>query len=169
MRLCFSCGIDNQGHTQAETDALKGFYMKRMGEIVSVIRERFSGKVYVGEGPQWNDERVADNEDGILFSFPNLLNDDEIENATADLIEKRATAYLEHAYYCLDNQPCWSRTSTDTTKHNMTFNLPAQSHDDYLGSDDECIQRTMQPYFSTQAIWYEGVLRAISKQSYFNT
>jgi len=193
MWLCFSCGIDNQGHTQAETDALKDFYMKRMGEIVSGIRERFSGKVYVGEGPQWNDERVADNVDGILFSFPNLLNNDEIETATVDLIEQRATAYLEHAYnayYCLDNQPCWSRTSTDTTKHNMIFNLPAQSHadylstgwvedgfcvsgqgndDDYLGSDDECIQRIMQPNFSAQAIWYEGVLRAISKQSYFNT
>ncbi|MEQ3695456.1 MAG: hypothetical protein ABNH02_00620 [Pseudomonadales bacterium] len=193
MWLCFSCGIDNQGHTQAETDALKEFYMQRMGEIISGIRERFSGKIYVGEGPQWNDERVADKVDGILFSFPNLLNDEEIDTATVDLIEQRAAAYLlnaYNAYYCLDSQPCWSRTSTDTTKHKMIFNLPAQSHadylstgwvedgfcvsgqgndDDYLGSDVDCIQRTMQPDFSAQAIWYEGVLRAINKQSYFNT
>ena len=68
----------------------------------------------------------------------------------------------------------------------MIFNLPAQSHVgylslgwiedgfcvsrqsndyDYLGTGDaaECIQRTIQPDFSAQAIWYEGVLRAIKK------
>ena len=74
----------------------------------------------------------------------------------------------------------------------MIFNLPAQSHagylssgwiedgfcvsgqsndDDYLGSGNtaDCIQRPIQPDFSAQAIWYEGVLRAIQKQPYFNT
>jgi hypothetical protein len=193
MWLCFSCGIDNQGHAQEETDALKDFYMQRMGEIVSGIKARFSGKVYVGEGPQWNDERVSDNVDGILFSFPNLLNEDEVEFATVDLIEQRAAAYIEHAhnlYYCLDEQPCWSKTSLAKEKHKMIFNLPAQSHagylstgwiedgfcvsgqgeiDDYLGSDTSCMQRGIEPDFSAQAIWYEGVLRAIKKQQHFNT
>jgi hypothetical protein len=195
MWLCFSCGIDNQGHTQAEIDELKDFYMERMGEVIAGIRERFSGKVYVGEGPQWNDERVADKVDGIMFNFPNLLNDDEVEIATVDLIEQKATAYIKQAYdayYCLDNYPCWNRTSSDKAKHKMIFNLPAQSHagylsrgwiedgfcvsgqgtaEDYLGTgiDADCIQRTVEPDFSAQAIWYEGVLRAISKQTYFNT
>ncbi|MGB0936845.1 MAG: hypothetical protein ACPGTQ_05275 [Colwellia sp.] len=193
MWLCFSCGLDNQGHSQSQTDELKDFYMQRMGEIVSGIKERFSGNVYVGEGPQWNDERVADKVDAILFNFPNLVKEDEVATATVDLIEQRAAEYIEHAYniyYCLEQQPCWSRTSTDTTKHKMIFNLPAQSHanylstgwvedgfcvsgqggdDDYLGSDIDCIQRDMKPDFSAQAIWYEGVLRAIKKQAYFNT
>jgi hypothetical protein len=193
MWLCFSCGIDNQGHSQEETDVLKDFYMQRMGDIVSGIKVRFSGKVYVGEGPQWNDERVSDNVDGILFSFPNLLNEDEVEFATVDLIEQRAAAYIEHAhnlYYCLDDQPCWPKTSLAKEKHKMIFNLPAQSHagylstgwiedgfcvsgqgddEDYLGSDTSCIQKEIEPNFSAQAIWYEGVLRAIKKQSYFNT
>ena len=43
--------------------------------------------------------------------------------------------------------------------------------DDHLGTvdDADCIQRSVSPNFSAQAIWYEGVLRAISKQTYFNT
>jgi hypothetical protein len=46
-----------------------------------------------------------------------------------------------------------------------------QNSDDYLGGGDDpaCIQRAVKPDFSAQAIWYEGVLRAISKQTYFNT
>lgn len=51
--------------------------------------------------------------------------DNEVEIATVDLIEQKATAYIEHAYYCLDSQPCWSKTSSDTSKHKMVFNLPA--------------------------------------------
>ena len=155
-------------------------------------KAKFSGKVYVGEGPQWNDERVVNQVDGITFNFPNLLNDDEVEFATVDLIEQKATAYIKQAYdtyYCLDNYPCWNRTSSDKAKHKMIFNLPAQSHtgylsrgwiedgfcvsgqgtaEDYLGTgiDADCIQRTVEPDFSAQAIWYEGVLRAISKQTY---
>jgi hypothetical protein len=195
MWLCFSCGVDNQGHSQAETDELKDFYMERMGDIISGIKEKFSGKVYVGEAPQWNDARVVDQVDGIMFNFPNLLTDNEVESATVDLIEQKATAHIEqayNAYYCLDNHPCWSRTSSDTAKHKMIFNLPAQSHasylsrgwiedgfcvsgqqtvDDYLGSGDgtDCVQRSVNPDFSAQAIWLEGVLRAIKKQTYFNT
>ena len=195
MWLCFHCGVDNQKYSQAEIDELKNFYMERMGEIVSGIKAIFSGKVYVGEAPQWNDERVVDQADGIIFNFPNLLTHDEVELATVDLIEQKATAHIEQAYntyYCLDNYPCWSRTSSNTEKHKIIFNLPAQSHamylssgwiedgfcvsgqqnsDDYLGGGDDpaCIQRAVKPDFSAQAIWYEGVLRAISKQTYFNT
>jgi hypothetical protein len=135
MWLCFSCGVDNQGHSQAETDELKDFYMERMGDTISGIKEKFSGKIYVGEAPQWNDERVVDQIDGIMFNFPNLLTDNEVESATVDLIEQKATAHIEQAYnasYCLDNHPCWSRTSSDTAKHKMIFNLPAQSHASYL-------------------------------------
>lgn len=135
MWLCFSCGVDNQGHSQAETDELKDFYMERMGDTISGIKEKFSGKIYVGEAPQWNDERVVNQIDGIMFNFPNLLTDNEVESATVDLIEQKATAHIEQAYnasYCLDNHLCWSRTSSDTAKHKMIFNFPAQSHASYL-------------------------------------
>ena len=97
MWLCFSCGVDNQGHSQAETDELKDFYMERMGDTISGIKEKFSGKIYVGEAPQWNDERVVDQIDGIMFNFPNLLTDNEVESATVDLIEQKATAHIEQA------------------------------------------------------------------------
>lgn len=135
MWLCFDCGVNNQGHTQAETGALRDLFMQRMGEIISAIREIFSGKVYVGEAPQQNDKRVADKVDGINFNFPNLLNDDEVAIATVDLIEQKATAYLEqayNAYHYMNNQPCRSRASSNTTQHKMIFNLPAQSHTVYL-------------------------------------
>jgi hypothetical protein len=32
----------------------------------------------------------------------------------------------------------------------------------------DCIQREVQPDFSAQALWYEGVLRAIDRQTWFD-
>ena len=74
MWLCFHCGIDKPSNTQEETDELKDYYMERMGIIIDKIKEKFTGKVYVGENVTWNDKRVFDKVDGVLLSFGDLFN-----------------------------------------------------------------------------------------------
>ena len=186
MWLAF-CGLDCTA-TESEIADLKDFYMQRMGQIIAGIRQSFSGEVFVGEGIQWNDERVVDQVDGIVVNFPNLIADDEIETANVALIEERATEYIadfHQDYYCQSSQPCWERTSFSNEKHRIIFNLFAQSHASFLSrgwvedgfcidelfgqpSDTGCIQRQIKTDFSAQAIWFEGVLRAINNQPYFD-
>ena len=89
MWLAF-CGLDCTA-TESEIVDLKDFCMQRMGQIIAGIRQSFSGEVFVGEGIQWNDERVVDQVDGIVVNFPNLIADDEIETANVAHIEERAT------------------------------------------------------------------------------
>lgn len=179
-------GLDGQASANEEIE-LKEYYMERMGKIVSGVKERFSGKIIIGEGLTWNDERVWDQADIIKLGFPLLLSDSEIDDADIALIEERAAQHIARSYntyYCLDNQPCWDRTSFNTNNHKMVFDLFAQSHAGFLSrgwiedgfcvtgtignTSYDCIQRQVQPDFSTQAIWYEGVLRAIDKQTYFS-
>jgi len=179
-------GIDGEASIDEEME-MRDYYMERMGQIVDGIKSRFNGKIILGEGITWNDERVWDKVDIIKFGFPRLLTDDELDDADIDLIEERATNYITrayNAYYCNDGAPCWDRTSFNTNNHKMMFDLFAQSHAGFLSRgwiEDgfcvtgtvnnivyDCIQRQVQPDFSAQAIWYEGVLRAIDKQPYFN-
>ena len=178
-------GLDNEASIEEEM-VLRDYYMERMGQIVSGIRDRFNGKILIGEGITWNDERVWDKVDIIKFGFPNLLSDDELDNANTDLIEERADEYIARAYnahYCYDGYPCWDKTSYNNNNHKIMFDLFAQSHVGFLSRgwiEDgfcvsgtvnntiyDCIQKQIQPDFSAQAIWYEGVLRAIDKQSYY--
>tara|TARA_R110000796_G_scaffold43483_2_gene106877 strand:- start:1202 stop:2938 length:1737 start_codon:yes stop_codon:yes gene_type:complete len=178
-------GLDNDASVDEEME-MRDYYMERMGQIVDGIRSRFNGKIIIGEGITWNDERVWDKVDIIKFGFPRFLTDDELEDGTVDLIETRAADYIErayNAYYCYNGYPCWDRTSFNNNNHKMMFDLFAQSHMGFLSRgwiEDgfcvtgtvnnqtyDCIQQQVQPDFSAQAIWYEGVLRAIDKQSWF--
>jgi hypothetical protein len=184
--LCFQCGIDKPSNTQEETDELKDYYMERMGGIIDQIKEKFSGKVYVGDGPQWNDKRVFDKVDGMILPFVNLLTDDEVATATVDLIEERATAFIENTHKqwrCLDGQPCWYNSSDTIPK--VIFNFFGQSHISFLstgwiedgfctagvinGITTDCVQYEVKTDFSAQAIFTEGLLPAADTQTYFDT
>ena len=186
MWMCFSCGVDNQGNTQAETDTLKDYYMERMGIIIDKIREKFSGKVYIGEGVVWNDKRVFDKVDGVVFSPDMRLTTEEVATATVDLLQEKAATSIQRKYEewnCLDNQPCWHNSSTTIPK--VLFNFFSQSNTRYLskgwwedgfcteGTLDgvyyECTQYEIQTDFSAQAILTEAVLRAIDNQVVFET
>jgi hypothetical protein len=185
MWLCFHCGIDGD-HTQQETDEVKDYYMERMGSIIDQIKEKFSGKIYVGDGPQWNDKRVFDKVDGMILPFGNLLTDDEVASATVDLIQERATQFIENTHKqwnCLDGQPCWYNSSDTIPK--VMFNFFGQSHASFLstgwiedgfctqgvinGVTTECVQYEVKTDFSAQAIFTEGLLRAADAQTYFDT
>jgi hypothetical protein len=186
MWLCFHCGIDKSGNTQEETDELKDYYMERMGGIIDRIKEKFSGKVYVGDGPQWNDKRVFDKVDAMILPFGHLLRDDEVATATVDLIEERATQFIENTHKqwrCLDQQPCWYNSSENIPK--VIFNFFGQSHASFLttgwiedgfctagvinGIPTDCVQYEVKTDFSAQAIFTEGLLRAADNQPYFET
>ena len=186
MWMCFSCGVDDQGNTQAETDTLKDYYMERMGIIIDKIREKFSGKVYIGEGVVWNDKRVFDKVDGVGFSPDMRLTTEEVATATVDLLQEKAATSIQRKYEewnCLDNQPCWHNSSTTIPK--VLFNFFSQSNSRYLskgwwedgfcteGTLDgvyyECTQYEIQTDFSAQAILTEAVLRAIDNQVVFET
>nr|WP_297349814.1 hypothetical protein [uncultured Glaciecola sp.] len=185
MWLCFHCGID-EPHTQEETDEVKDYYMERMGGIIDQIKLKFSGKIYVGDGPQWNDKRVFDKVDGIILPFGNLITDDEVATANVDLIQERATQFIENTHKkwnCLDGQPCWYNSSETIPK--VMFNFFGQSHASFLstgwvedgfctqgainGVTTECIQYEVKTDFSAQAIFTEGLLRAADTQPYFDT
>ena len=185
MWLCFHCGIDEH-HTQEETDELKDYYMERMGGIIDKIKGKFSGKVYVGDGPQWNDKRVFDKVDGMILPFGNLLTDDEVSTATVELIEERAAQFIENTHNqwrCLDDEPCWYNSSETIPK--IIFNFFGQSHASFLttgwiedgfctagvikGITTDCVQYEVKTDFSAQAIFTEGLLRAADKQPYFDT
>jgi len=186
MWMCFSCGVDDQGNTQAETDTLKDYYMERMGIIIDKIREKFSGKLYIGEGVVWNDKRVFDKVDGVGFSPDMRLTTEEVAIATVDLLQEKAATSIQRKYEewnCLDNQPCWHNSSTTIPK--VLFNFFSQSNSRYLskgwwedgfcteGTLDgvyyECTQYEIQTDFSAQAILTEAVLRAIDNQVVFET
>ena len=184
MWLCFSCGLDDQGHTQAETDALKDYYMERMGILIDKIRERFSGKVYMGEGLVWNDKRVFDKVDGVGLSVDMRLTAEEVTYATVDLLHEKAAWSIQNTYEewnCLTQYPCWHNSSTTIPK--VIFNFFSQSNTRYLskgwwedgfctaGTLDgvyyECTQYQIQTDFSAQAMLTEGVLRAVDNQAVF--
>ena len=186
MWMCFSCGVDDQGNTQAETDTLKDYYMERMSIIIDKIREKFSGKVYIGEGLVWNDKRVFDKVDGVGFSPDMRLTTEEVATATVDLLQEKAATSIQRKYEewnCLDNQPCWHNSSTTIPK--VLFNFFSQSNTRYLskgwwedgfctegildGVYYECTQYEIQTDFSAQAILTEAVLRAIDNQVVFET
>ncbi len=185
MWICFHCGIDEH-NTQEETDELKDYYMERMGGIIDNIKERFNGKVYIGDGPQWNDKRVFDKVDGMILPFGNPLKEDEVATATVELIEERAAQFIENTHNqwrCLDDQPCWYNSSDTIPK--IIFNFFGQSHASFLttgwiedgfctagtinGIETNCVQYEVKTDFSAQAIFTEGLLRAADNQPYFET
>jgi hypothetical protein len=187
MWLNWFNGVNNEGHTQAQSDELKDYYMERMGIIIDKIKEKFTGKVYVGENVTWNDKRVFNKVDGVLLSFGNLLSDDQVATATVDLIQEKAMLVIEQTYNkwnCLDNQPCWYNSSS--TIPPVMFNLFSQSHASFLSRGwiedgfctpgtidnvayDECVQNEVKTDFSAQAIFTEALFRAVDTQSYFET
>tara|TARA_B100000780_G_scaffold147289_1_gene102925 strand:- start:695 stop:2383 length:1689 start_codon:yes stop_codon:yes gene_type:complete len=184
MWMCFECGISDQGNTQADIDDLKNYYMERQGSIINQIKEIFSGKIYVGEGIQWNDKRVFEKVDGIIFNFSNLLKDDEVATASVDLLQERAEKIIQRKdeeWNCLNEQPCWSNSSSTIPK--VIFNLFSQSTSRFLSKgwvEDgfctegkvndiayDCMQYELATDFSAQAIFTEAILRAIKRQVNF--
>ena len=187
MWLSFS-GLNNEhDYDSPEMDELQNYYMDRMNNIILQIKDSFSGKVYVGEGVQWNDSRVFDHVDGVIFNFYNeFLSDDEVANATVDLIQERALSIIKTTHdkwNCLDNQPCWHNSSSIIPP--MIFNLFSQSHASFLSNgwiedgfctqgaiddiESNCVQYGVKTDFSAQAIFTEALLRAIDSQNYFET
>jgi len=187
MWLCFHCGTsDDSEITQEEIDELKDYYMERQGSIIDQIRGRFSGRIYVGEGPQWNDKRVFDKVDGIILPFGHMFFEDEVATATVDKMQERATLWIETKFdewNCLTSQPCWYNSSS--TVPPVMFNAFAQSHAGFLSSGwledgfctqgtvndvgTNCIQYQIETDFSAQAIFTEGLFRAVDTQGWFET
>jgi hypothetical protein len=185
MWVCF-CGLEDEASSN-ERDELKNYYMERLASIISQIKGRFDGEVYVGEGIIWNDSRVFDQVDGIIGSLPNLISDDEVAGATVDLIEERVAEYVTALYdnwTCNTQQPCWEYTTYQLPK--VIWNMFAQSHANFLSTGwvedgfctqgtykdvyyDDCMQYSVPTDFSAQAIFIEGMLRAIDKQPWFET
>ena len=185
MYVCF-CGLQNE-LDQQERDQLKSYYAERMGSIVSHIKSRFSGEIYLGEGIIFNDSRLFNEVDGVIGSFPNMLSMGEEETATVELIEDRTLKYIAQLFEtwtCSDQQPCWEFTSYDLPP--IIWNLFAQSHKMFISTGwiedgfctsgtyknvyyDDCVQYEVPTDFSAQAIFVEGLLRAIDKQSLFVT
>ena len=185
MYVCF-CGLQNE-LDQQERDQLKSYYAERMGSIVSHIKSRFSGEIYLGEGIIFNDSRLFNEVDGVIGSFPNMLAMGEEQTATVELIEDRTSKYIAQLFEtwtCSDQQPCWEFTSYDLPP--IIWNLFAQSHKMFISTGwiedgfctsgtyknvyyDDCVQYEVPTDFSAQAIFVEGLLRAIDKQSLFVT
>ena len=185
MWVCF-CGLEDEANSY-ERNELKNFYMERMASILSQIKDRFNGEVYVGENIIWNDSRVFNAVDGVVVSLPNLLFDNEIAGATVELLEERVAEYttqLFNTWSCNTQQPCWEYTTYEMPK--VIWNMFAQSHALFLSKGwvedgfctqgtyddvyyDECMQYAVPTNFSTQAIFIEGMLRAIDKQLWFET
>jgi|TARA_R110002167_G_scaffold35970_1_gene114380 hypothetical protein len=185
MWLCFHCGTgDNWNIPQSEIDELKDYYMERQGSIIDQIRGRFSGRIYVGEGPQWNDKRVFDKVDGIILPFGHMFFEDEVATATVDKMQERAMLWIESKFdewNCLTSQPCWYNTSS--TVPPVMFNAFAQSHASFLsngwkedgfctrgtvnGVEYNCMQYEIETDFSAQAIFTEGLFRAVDTQGWF--
>jgi len=186
MWPCF-CGLENEA-TNSERDEMKNYYMERMASIISQIKERFDGEVYVGEGILWNDSRVFDVADGVIGSLPNMFFDDEVDGATTEFISDRIEEYITALYdnwNCKDAfQPCWEYTTYQMPK--IIWNLFAQSHKAFLNKGwiedgfctqgtydgvyyDGCMQYRVPTDFSAQAIFIEGYLRAIDRQPWFTT
>jgi hypothetical protein len=186
MYICM-CGLENEAPS-TERDEMKHYYMERLASIINQIKGRFDGNVYVGEGILWNDSRVLDIVDGVIINLPNLLFDDEVAGATVELLEERASEYATMLYdnwNCADiHQPCWEYTTYDMPK--VIWNMFAQSHANFLSTGwvedgfctqgtykdvyyDQCLQYNVPTDFSAQAIWIEGLLRAIDKQPWFET
>jgi len=185
MWVCF-CGLQREAD-QNESDWLKAYYMERMGGIVSEIKARFSGEVYVGEGVIWNDKRVFDEVDGVIISLPNMLQDGEEQDATVELMEQKVKEYSKGIYntwMCYTQQPCWEYSTYDLPP--VIWNLFAQSHKMFLSRGwiedgfcvegsyrdieyDGCLQHNIPTDFSAQAIFIEGMLRAIDSDPWFDT
>ena len=185
MWVCF-CGLEAEASSN-ERDELKNYYIERMASILSQIKGRFDGEIYIGENIIWNDSRIFNEVDGVIVSLPNLLYDDEVAGATVELIEERVAEYtnqLFDTWNCNTLQPCWEYTTYEMPK--VIWNLFAQSHAKFLSTgwveDGFCTQGTyddvyydgcMQDYvptdFSVQAIFVEGMLRAIDKDPWFET
>jgi hypothetical protein len=185
MWVCF-CGLQNEASSY-ERDVLKSYYMERMGSIVSQIKGIFDGEVYIGEGIVWNDSRIFEQVDGITINLPNLLYDDEVAGATVELIEERVAEYITQLYdnwSCNTQQPCWEYTTYEIPK--VIWNMFAQSHTSFLSKGwvedgfctqgtyndvyyDKCMQYDVPTDFSAQAIFIEGLLRAVDKQPWFET
>ena len=185
MWVCF-CGLKSEAPS-SEREWLQSYYMERMGAIVSKIKNRFSGEVYVGEGIVWNDSRVFNEVDGVIISLPHMFSVGEEDNATVELMEERVSRYSKDLYdtwTCQTQQPCWEYTTYDLPS--VIWNLFAQSHKMFLSTGwkedgfcttgtydgvqyDDCMQWHIPTDFSAQAIFIEGMLRAIDKDPWFNT
>ena len=111
----------------------------------------------------------------------------EVAGANVELIEERVSEYVTQLYdswTCNDNQPCWEYTTYQLPK--VIWNMFAQSHASFLSKGwvedgfctqgtyddvyyDDCMQWNVPTDFSAQAIFIEGMLRAIDKQPWFET
>jgi len=188
MWICF-CGVDGEipNDSQAQVE-LRDHWMTRVSEAIDVIRSKFSGEIWIGDGPIWNDWRVLEKVDIIQKSFGGFIRDaEENKSMTVELIRDRLLEDMERSYnnfFGHDGQKPKGSYSTSQDVP-VVFQIVSQSTEffPYRGwmedgfctpgtiegySDPKCVQLPVTREaidFSRQAVFYEGVLQAISLQT----
>jgi len=185
--VCF-CGEDfNLSWDDPIKKEIGNYYMERLSGIIDEIRAVFSGDITVGDNIIWNDYRVTQKADYVSIGVGNIIT--EAENETdfdVNLITTRTQDYIERLYmnwYHLDGQPPGDFATNDPVP--FVFGLFAQStaffaHRGWIEDgfctagtvngkyNDTCMQLDVPIDFSRQAIYYEGILRGIYYQTYFD-
>ena len=162
------------------------YYTVRLSDIIDKIKNVYTGKIWI-ESQYWNDTRIIDKVDHLIFSFPiDLLTEDENKNLSVDIVQQRIEEYIESFYnnwYCQHSGYCPEYSSFNKSVP-WVFNIFAQSTTDFpvtgwiedafctpgfIGDTYyECVQYEKEINFATQAIYYEGVFRALINQSYID-
>lgn len=188
MWICF-CGVDREipNDSQAQVE-LRDHWMTRVSDTIDIIRTKYNGDIWIGDGPIWNDYRVLEKVDVIQKSFGGFVRDaEENEVMTVELIRDRLLEDFERAYnnfYGHDGQKPKGSYST-SQEVPVVFQIVSQSTRffPYRGwmEDGFCTAGTVEEYshskcvqlpvtrdaidFSRQAVFYEGVLQALSLQT----
>lgn len=188
MWICF-CGVNREipENSQAQIE-LRDHWMTRVSETIDVIRSKYNGEIWIGDGPIWNDYRVLDKVDVIQIGFGGFIRDaEENKLMTVELIRDRMLYDLEHSYnnfFGYDGQTPKGSYSTSQDVP-VVFQIVAQSTRffPYYGwmEDGFCTSGTVEGYssskcvqdvvaenaidFSRQAVFYEAALQALSLQS----
>lgn len=188
MWVCF-CGVNGEiAHNSQEQVELRDHWMLRISEAIDVMRTKYTGEIWIGDGPIWSDYRVLDKVDVIQLGFGGFVRDaEENKSMTVEMIRDRLLADFENSYrqfFAVDGQR--PRGSYHTTQDvPIVFQIVSQSTTffPYRGwmEDGFCTGGTIEEYsstkcvqlpvsreaidFSRQAVFYEGVLQAMSLQT----
>ena len=165
---------------------IKEIYTAKTVEVIKNIRDNFSGDVTWGQtGSIYSDPRIIEKIDAIHLSVGGpLLTPSENAFLTVEKIEKSVTNQIKQIH---ENYECAFASCSYTPSGRQIpvfFEIAVQSRDNYWsegwvedgfctkgqltnGTHSDCIQNYFVTDFSVQAIGVEGVMRALTKQSYF--
>lgn len=165
---------------------IRELYTIRSVEVIKNIRDNFSGNVTWGQtGSIYSDPRIIDKVDAIHISVGGaLLTPNENALLTVEKVETAVLNQIKNThdqYNCINNLCSYTPASRQIP---VFFEIAVQSRDNYWsegwvedgfctkgklanGTQTDCIQDSYITDFSVQSIGIEGVMRAITKQSYF--